>query len=427
MKINNSNFNQREVYKLVEELTYGSFDSEIEFLDTLVTNIVDHDGFRIIGGRIWELNAENKTYSLQFQYGNVKKIPDDYTVNLGSHPVLSELHLTRSTVSTENDPVLRDVGIFTYSITGVGDIYKIKDKKFYKYVIGFNAPEIQKSFFETLNIISSIATITIKDIQDKIKQKKINKDLLKAAEIQKELLPEHNLEFHDYKLFGLCIPDSEVGGDYFDFLNNMDDEEERLGVLISDAASKGLSAAIQALFVSGAIKMAMNFSPKISSLLSKLNNLIFDTFPYERFVTLFYCELSLSSNRLVLYANAGHCEPIHYSPVTDSFNMLESTGGLLGIIKNQKFLVENIRMKPSDILVLYTDGINEAQNQKGEFYGEQRMMNIIKNEKHRTPKEIAYLIIEDVQKFSAKSTYTDDKTLVVIKRDDAETEASISE
>jgi sigma-B regulation protein RsbU (phosphoserine phosphatase) len=421
MKINSSHFNQREIYKLVEELTTGSFESEIDFLNTLVTNIVDHDGFRIIGGRIWELDSESKTYSLRFQYGSVKKIPDDYTVNIESHPVLSELHLTRSTVSTEDDPVLRDVGIFTYSITGVGHIYKIKDKKFYKYVIGFNAPEIQKSFFETLNIISSIATITINDIQDKIKQKKINKDLLKAAEIQKELLPEHNMEFHDYKLFGLCIPDSEVGGDYFDFLHNMDDEEERLGVLISDAASKGLSAAIQALFVSGAIKMAMNFSPKISSLLSKLNNLIYDTFPYERFVTLFYCELSLSSNRLVLYANAGHCEPIHYSPVTDSFTFLESTGGLLGIIQNQKFLVENIRMKPSDILVLYTDGINEAQNDKGEFYGEERMMQIIKNEKHRTPKEIAYLIIEDVQKFSAKSSaYTDDKTLVVIKRDDAE-------
>ncbi len=417
MKKKSNVFNQREVYKLVEELTTGDFSSDLEFLISLVTDIVEHDGFKISGGRIWEFNSENKTYNLRFQYGKVKKIPKNYCVDVESHPVLSGLQEKRSAVSTENDPVLRDVGIFTYSITGVGHLYKIKDKKYFKYVIGFNAPEIQKSFFETLNIISSLATITINDINDKIKHKKINSDLLKASEIQKELLPEHNLEFYDYKLFGLCIPDSEVGGDYFDFLNNMDDEEERLGVIISDAASKGLSAAIQALFVSGAIKMAMNFSPKISSLFSKLNNLIYDTFPYERFVTLFYCELSLSSNRLVLYANAGHCEPIHYSPVTDTFSYLESTGGLLGIIKNQKFNVENIRMKPGDILVLYTDGINEAQDGKGGFYGEDRIKQIIKENKHLPPKEIAYLITEDVQKYSAKSTYNDDKTLVIIKRD----------
>lgn len=417
MKHKKDAFNQRETYKLVENLTNGDFDNEIDFLKSLVTDIISHKDFHIIGGRIWELNPDEKKYTLRFQYGNVKTIPENYKVDIDKHTVVRELQDKHSTVSTEHDPVLRDVGIFTYSITGVGHLFKIKDNKYFKYLLGFNAPEIPKSFFETLNIISSVATISIKEFTQKAEQKKIRRDLLKASEIQKDLLPDHYMEFHDYKLFGACIPDSEVGGDYFDFLKNMDDEEERLGVLISDAASKGLSAAIQALFVSGAIKMAMNFSPKISSLLSRLNNLIYDTFPYERFVTLFYCELSLSSNRLVLYANAGHCEPIHYSPMTDTFEVLSSTGGLLGIIKNQKFSVENLRMKPCDILVLYTDGINEAQNKKGELFGEERIKAIIKENHKLDCKEIAYKIIEEVQIFSAKSEYTDDKTLIVIKRD----------
>lgn len=419
MKNNQEAFNQRETYKLVDNLTNGDFESELDFLKSLIKDIVSHKDFNIIGGRVWELEAESKSYILRYQYGNVKQIPDNYKVEASKHPVLKELVIKHSTLSREEDPVLREVGIFTYSITGVGDIIKMKDGKYFKYVIGFNAPEIPKSFFETLNIISSVATISIKEFQQKKRQKEINRDLSKASEIQRNLLPEHYHEFYDYKIFGLCIPDSDVGGDYFDFFRNMDDEEERLGVLISDAASKGLSAAIQALFVSGAIKMAMNFSPKISSLISKLNNLIHDTFPYERFVTLFYCELSLSSNRLVLYANAGHCEPIHYRKTTDQFEVLETTGGLLGIIKNQKFSVENLRMRPCDILVLYTDGISEAQNDKGEFYGTERIQNIIKSYSNENAKEIAYMIIEDVQKFSSKSMYNDDKTLVVIKRDPA--------
>lgn len=74
-------------------------------------------------------------------------------------------------------------------------------------------------------------------------------------------------------------------------------------------------------------------------------------------------------------------------------------------------------MKPCDILVLYTDGINEAQNKKGELFGEERIKAIIKENHKLDCKEIAYKIIEEVQIFSAKSEYTDDKTLIVIKRD----------
>lgn len=417
MKKRKDVFNQRETYKLVETLTSGEFDSELDLLMSLIREIVSREDFDIIGGRVWEIAPKDRAYCLKFQYGDVKSIPDNYKVTIDAHPVLKDLYEKKSTLSRESDPVLRDVGILVYSITGVGRTFKLKGGKYYKYVLGFNAPEIPESFFETLNIISSVASIAINEHNRRQKQKEFGRDLVKAAEIQRNLLPEHNYEFHDYKLYGVCLPDSEIGGDYFDFLRNMDDEEERLGVLISDAASKGLSAAIQALFVSGAIKMAMEFSPKISTIMTRLNNLIHETFPSERFVTLVYCELSLSSNRLVLYANAGHCEPIHYRPNTDQMKYLESTGGLLGIVKNQKFMVENINMRPGDVLVLYTDGINEAQDANRNLYGEDRLKTIIKQNHHLSAKEISYIILEDVQKFSTDSTYSDDKTLVVIKRD----------
>ncbi|MFW5662993.1 MAG: PP2C family protein-serine/threonine phosphatase, partial [Bacteroidota bacterium] len=160
----------------------------------------------------------------------------------------------------------------------------------------------------------------------------------------------------------------------------------------------------------------MTFAPKISHLFSRLNTLICDTFPFDDFVTLFFCELTESSKGLVLYANAGHISPIQYSRESDSFQHLPPTGGLLGIIRDQKFKVENASMQPGDILILFTDGITETQNKNGEFFGEEPIFDIVRKNKKRPPKEIAALIIEAVEKFSIESTYTDDKTIVVIKK-----------
>lgn len=407
---------QKRIYKLVEQIANIQVQNEQDFLVNLLTNIVDNPDFQITGGRIWELQPENDTYRLFAQYGNVKKIPDNYTLKIADQPVLKELWHTKTMLRKETDQLLKDSGIFIYSVTGVGEIIKTPRGKYYQYVFGFNAPEILQTFYETLSIISAVASSRLKDFKLIRSQEKIQRDIHKAADIQRNLFPDHTVKFADFEIFGLCVPDSEVGGDYFDYFENMENEEERLGILVADAASKGLSAAIQSLFVSGAVKMALKFSPKISTLFYNLNNLIYDSFPLERFVTMFYCELSQSSNRLVLYANAGHGEPIHYRSEDKSVRLLGSTGGILGIVPNQKFAVENIRLKAGDILAITTDGITEAQNSKGELFGHERIIDVIQENSHKSANEIALLIMEAVQNFSANSVYNDDKTLIVIKR-----------
>jgi len=407
---------QRNTYKLIEKIVSHKFKSELHLLKALVNDIVNHKEFGIQGGRIWELNTTDNCYTLKYQFGNVEKIPVGYSIGIDDQPVLTKLIRQRTIINRETDPLLQEKGIELYSITGAGDIIKLKSGKFYKYTIGINAPEFPQSLFETLNIISGVVSVALRNISTQAEQKKIHKDIIKASEIQRNLLPEHKIKFYDFDVFGVCHPDSEVGGDYFDYLKNADDEEERLGIVISDAASKGLPAAIQSLFVSGAMRMGMRFATKMSHLFSRLNTLIWETFLYERFVTLFYCELTLSSNRLVLYSNAGHCAPIHYHPDTDTFRFLGPTGGLLGIMEHQTFGVENIRMRAGDILVLYTDGITESQDNLGNVYGEERLLEHIKKLHNETPEIIAYNILEDVQKFTAESAYNDDKTLVVIKR-----------
>jgi sigma-B regulation protein RsbU (phosphoserine phosphatase) len=413
-----SKFNQqRDTYKLVEKLATGDFKKESVLLKSLVRDIVNMKEFEITGGRIWELDPTTSSYKIVYQIGNVRKIPAGYTIPIADHPILSKLVKEKTILNYETDQLLIEKGIQLYSVTGVGDVTKLKTGKYYKYALGFNAPEILQSFYETLNIINSVANVALKNINNAHKKKQFEKDILKASEIQRSLQPEHKLRFHDYDVFGVCIPTDFVGGDYFDYIIHSEEEEERLSILVSDAATHGLPAATQSIFLSGAVRMGSTFAPVISRFISKLNNLIYEKFTFERFVTMFYCTLTLSKNRLVLYANAGHCPPIHYRPETDSWQKLESTGGFLGLLENQKFGVENIRMHKGDILVIYTDGLTEARNAEGDLFGEERVAEIIKKNHKETPEILAYMLIDSVQKFSKDSDFADDLTMVIIKRD----------
>jgi len=92
----------------------------------LVQQIVDSPEFQIVGGRIWELMPNDKTYRLLFQYGNVNKIPDNYIMNIDDQPVLKELHIEKTKLQEETDKILKESGIFIYSATGVGEIVRTK-------------------------------------------------------------------------------------------------------------------------------------------------------------------------------------------------------------------------------------------------------------------------------------------------------------
>lgn len=409
---------QREVYKLIDKLLGGHFDSEEDLLKTLVRDLCARTEFGLEGARIWEIDETEDRYAILFQYGSVARIPDDYNVSIVDQPVFRSLAEKRVIIGNETDPLLLEKGITQYAATGVGEVVKRDAHPYTRYVLAFNAAESVSELTSTMTVISSATTTALRNLAMRRQQAKLKRDLDQASEIQRSLLPDHTLEFFEYSVFGISLPDSVVGGDYFDYLTTTsDDDEQRSGIVISDAASKGLPAAIQALFVSGALRMGSGFQTKITSLISRLNNLIFDTFPYERFVTLCYCELTQSQNGLMLYCNAGHCSPIHYRRSSNTCVELEPTGPLLGIAPHQKYRVEGVNLERGDILVLFTDGIPEAQNEHEQQFGEKRIEEVIMAHKDASARTLATMLLEEVQTFSAHGSYTDDRTIVVIKRD----------
>jgi sigma-B regulation protein RsbU (phosphoserine phosphatase) len=237
----------------------------------------------------------------------------------------------------------------------------------------------------------------------------------RAREVQKSILPEHEYTFNDYAIFGISDPAEIVGGDLFDYIE-IGSGGDYLAIAVGDAASKGVSAAAEALYISGALRMACNFEIKIVPLMSRMNSLVSKIFKDEKFASLFYGELSRDKSGLMLYANAGHNPPMFVRKNSGNIITLQSTGPVLGPSPYAKYTVDSISFMPGDVLLIYSDGVTDAANTKFEPYGEERLGKVLVEHKNLTPKEITYSIMEDVINYSRNGEYSDDKTLVVIKR-----------
>ncbi len=406
---------QKRLHKTVENIASKSFKSEEEMLFATVNQIVEHENINVTGGRIWRLKNDLTGYQLLFQTGTIEKINDDFVLPIAEYPIFDFIAKERTVLGNETNEVLRQIGIFKYSASGVGEKIKVKDKYYYEYLLALNSNEIDEQFKLTLNIIATALTAQIKQKRYHAKAKSLKADIDKARELQKSILPEHEYQFHNYELFGITQPAEIVGGDFFDYLE-IGDDKERLGIVVGDAASKGVSASAEAMYISGALRMAASFEIKIAPLMKRMNALVNQIFADDKFASLFYGELSTDRNGLFLYANAGHNPPFFLKSATDEIIELNPTGMLLGPTPNARYVIDNINFSINDVLVIYSDGITDTADSSYENYGEERLIKQIKKSKKKTSKEITYSILEDVIKFSKDGKYNDDKTLVVIKR-----------
>lgn len=407
---------QKRLYKTIDRLASKHFDSEQELLHEVLKELVQSSKFYINGGRIWHLNVKKRAYELVHQMGKVQRIKKDFILPLKDNPILGLVSKYRTILANETNEILIKKGIFKYSASGIGNKIKVGNSSYYEYLLSLNSDDIEDDLRYILNIVATVLTSKIFERREQSSKKSLIADIDSAKQIQRSILPEHEYKFNNYDIFGITVPAKTVGGDFYDYIM-VGDGEERLGIALGDAASKGLGAAAEAMYISGALRMAGNFQIKISPMMFRMNNLVNKIFSDEKFSTLFYGELSNDKNGLFLYANAGHNPPMFYRKSTKRLSYLNPTGPLLGPAINSRYETDSINFLKGDVLVIYSDGITEAANNKFQQYEEKRLKNLIKKVQNLSPKEIAMKIIEDVQKFStSESKYQDDKTVVVIKR-----------
>ena len=162
--------------------------------------------------------------------------------------------------------------------------------------------------------------------------------------------------------------------------------------------------------------MGASYQTKISNLIHNINELVHHTFSDDRFLTLFYAELTNDQKGLCVYVNAGHSSPIVYRAATRTTEFLEATGNIVGPFPKQLYRSEGIMLAKGDIMLLYTDGVSEAMDTLGIQYSEGRLAAKLIEYRNEKAQNIARLLVEDVQIHNAKSKYSDDKTIVVVKR-----------
>jgi sigma-B regulation protein RsbU (phosphoserine phosphatase) len=406
---------QHRLYRTIRELGDRTFRSEEQLLSFVLDNIITNEEIPIRGARIWKLEPLAGTYRILKQYGEMEPIARSFRLKAEEYPPFLQLARKGTIFGTEINKYLQRHGIKLYSATGVGEKVPFRTHQLYQYVIGINAEYMQDDMRYALNIIGHALTQALRNRRIESKAKLLEADIDRAREIQKSILPAHEMKFGNYDIYGVSLPERVVGGDFFDYLHAKGDAE-RLGVVIGDAANKGFSAAAQALYASGALRMGVEFQSKISTLVSRLNHLVHQTFSPEQFISMVYLELVNTERGLTLYVNAGHSSPLLLHAGSGEVETLPATGQIVGPFPGESYRYDFTLIGKGDVLVLYTDGITEASNEAQELFGEERLIDALRRHHDRSPKEICQLILEEVQVHSKVGAYSDDKTVVVVKR-----------
>lgn len=237
-----------------------------------------------------------------------------------------------------------------------------------------------------------------------------------AMEVQENLLPQEPPITEHFDIFGYSKYCDEIGGDYFDYLTSGNDKE-CIRFIVGDVSGHGVPAAILMGSIRGYIHARNLSKGSLGELLTDINKLIAaDTYKTSQFMTMMAVEMNLITGA-ISWVRAGHDPAILYDSDTSEFTELNGEGIALGLMDDTEFMENNThKLNPNQILVLGTDGIWEASNPDGDFFGKERLKNIIASNGHCSSKEIASEVFRSVEKFTGKVSQEDDLTLMIIKR-----------
>lgn len=266
---------------------------------------------------------------------------------------------------------------------------------------------------ELLDAFASLAAISIeraREHEEILEKRKLEEELSIARGIQKTFLPDKHPKIPGFDISGINIPSETVGGDYYDFIPII---ENQVGIAIGDVSGKGIPAAlIMASFRASLIAEIRN-NYAIRSIMFKVNNLLFESTEPDIFVTAVYGVLD-TKNRIFTFANGGHNAPI-FRHAHGKMEYLIEGGVTLGTFENSEYEVRPLSLSSGDIIVLYTDGVTEAKNEKEEEFGTKRLKQVI-NDSHRlSAAQIQENIYKAVKDFAGNLPQADDLTMIVIK------------
>jgi phosphoserine phosphatase RsbU/P len=231
-----------------------------------------------------------------------------------------------------------------------------------------------------------------------------------ARDVQFRLFPQVRPPLATLEYAGACMQARQVGGDYYDFL---DLGSSRLAFVLADISGKGIAAALLMANLQANLRsryaIALDDLPR---LLNSVNQLFFDSTPDDRYATLFLAVYD-DVTRQLEYANCGHNASLLFR-ANGSMECLDSTSTVIGMSANWECVTQKLCLAPGDLLVIYTDGVTEANDASGNEFGEDRLVDLVRANLALTPEQLITQIQSAVMSFSANNQF-DDLTLVLAR------------
>jgi sigma-B regulation protein RsbU (phosphoserine phosphatase) len=257
-----------------------------------------------------------------------------------------------------------------------------------------------------------------KDLERKKKEEallekaRVLKELEIAKQIQLSLLPASPPEFARARFAARCVAASQVGGDYFDFFRR---GEDIVDFIIADVSGHSVGAALIMVEARSFLRAKVHTTVSAGKMLATLNELLYeDLTKAELFISMFYVKYNVEK-QLLTYANAGHNHPFLYRPKDGFCTELDADGLILGVRREVVFEEKSMQLQKGDILLLYTDGITEASNPSGEFFGTEKLCSILGKMKNEQPEVIVDTILKNVNEFTGSQSAMDDISMIVMK------------
>lgn len=263
-----------------------------------------------------------------------------------------------------------------------------------------------RELLQTLAIEASTILENARLLEQERAKQKIDEELALARTIQQNLLPQSFPQNGWLVAAGSSTACYQVGGDYFDLIPFSDDA---YALAIADVSGKGVGAALLAGLLQGAF---VTGGKMLEQRIGRLNRFLLERTCGERYATLFYALLDSSGQ--MRYVNAGHCAPLILEP-DGSHTSLEATAMPVGLVEGAEFLAGECRLRPGDRVVIYSDGVTEAQNAAGEFFGKRRLREALLAAASCDAASLHEAVQKAVTAFTEGADQSDDMTLLVIE------------
>jgi len=274
--------------------------------------------------------------------------------------------------------------------------------------------EFSESDQRLLTIIAAQSAQIIESVrlyEEEVKMKRIEQELDTAREIQVKLLPKGAPQIAGYDIAARSEAARQVGGDSYDFLETGDG---RVALCLADVSGKGISASLLMANVLATIRTLSLTENSLSARLEQANKLLYDSTDSDKFVTMFYAALDSAKHELT-YSNAGHNPPILMTAAGE-VRRLEIGGPILGVLPNFKFEQSAVELAAGDLLLMFTDGFSEAMNARLEEFGEEPLVEILKENREQPAAETVEKLFAAAVEFCGEAPQTDDMTAMVLRR-----------